>query len=388
MPPRRAALVFSTLILVAGSALAAGLDAQMRDVERLRGVRFLHPVASRTITREQLPDLLRDQMQKSLPYSADDYALILRALQLVDGKTPDLVGKMLDLYQSQVLAFYDPLTHTYFALRDLPPAVSAMAGSDILQQSVVIHELTHALQDQRFGAADRDRALQKDTDGGLAYHAVLEGEATLVMLAWMADKAGQPMDTLINSETLLSEIAAAANADKSMDAAVPRYFVEELKFPYVDGLRFAIAAYRHGGGWKGLDAVHASQPRSTREILHPDEYFARVAKGGAESAFSPATEIPHGLTVEHLGEFHWRFLVGDAAAGWLDDRVVVAQDEHCDPTVLVDSTWESAARAKAFRDGYERFLRERGVAADSRLDGARVRVAYGVDAALAAGFLR
>jgi hypothetical protein len=389
MPRGRAALVFSTLFLVAPAASAGSIDQAMKDVERLRGLTFLHAVATRTIGRDELPAMLRDQMQKSLPYSADDYALILRALQLVDGGTPDLVGKMMDLYQSQVLAFYDPLTHTYYALRDLPPALTALGGSDLVQQSVVVHELTHALQDQRFNAGARDLRLQKDTDASLAYHAVLEGEATLVMLAWSADKMGLKVDALIREESMLAGIMAAANADKSIGSSTPPYFVEELKFPYIDGLRFVVAAYKHGGGWSGLDAVHAHPPRSTREILHPEEYFARVERGdGADSSFMPGAAAPRVLTVEHLGEFHWRFLVGDAAAGWVDDRVTVAQDAHCDPTVLVDSTWESAAKARAFRESYEHFLAGRGIAAESRVDGARVRVAYGADAALAAGFVR
>ena len=89
----------------------------MKTVEKLRGLTFTHPVVSKTITRAELPKVLRAQMEKSLPYSPDDYALVLRALQLVDAGKTDLVGSMLDLYESQVLAFYDPLTHTYFAHR-------------------------------------------------------------------------------------------------------------------------------------------------------------------------------------------------------------------------------------------------------------------------------
>ena len=146
------------------------------------------PSSSKTITRAELPKVLRAQMEKSLPYSPDDYALVLRALQLVDGGKTDLVGSMLALYESQVLAFYDPLTHTYFAIDKLPSAAAGMGDSDMLRESVVIHELTHALQDQRFRAGARDLALQKDTDGGLALHALLEGEATLVMLDYVLDK--------------------------------------------------------------------------------------------------------------------------------------------------------------------------------------------------------
>src|SRR5437763_16199572 len=103
-------------------------------------------------------------------------------------------------------------------------------------------------------------------------------------------------------------------------------------------------------------------PRSTREVRHPSEYFARLANGStAAVAFDDHSPLPGALTVEHLGEFHWRFLVGDAGSGWVNDRVTVTQDVHCDPTVLADTRWENADRARAFRDAYVSFLRDRGV---------------------------
>ena len=69
---------------------------------------------------------------------------------------------MLDLYQSQVLAFYDPLDHTYFAITDFRRRCRALGErGPRCRQSVVVHELTHALQDQRFGAGARDLALHE-----------------------------------------------------------------------------------------------------------------------------------------------------------------------------------------------------------------------------------
>jgi hypothetical protein len=386
---RRLLNLVAALFLVSSAAHAASLDAEMKTVEKLRGLTFAHAVVSKTITRAELPKVLRAQMEKSLPYSPDDYALILRALQLVDGGKTDLVGSMLALYEAQVLAFYDPLTHTYFAIDKLPSAVAGMADSDMLRESVVIHELTHALQDQRFRAGARDLALQKDTDGGLALHALLEGEATLVMLDYVLDRAGQKLDDVLANPEVLSLLTSSLGAaDKTIDASTPRYFAESLKFPYSEGLKLVIDGYRRGG-WKMVDRMDENPPRSTREVLHPAEYFARLAGTAAPAAaFDDKSPIPHALTVEHLGEFHWRFLVGDAGAGWIDDRVTVVQNPKCDPTVLVDTLWENADRAVAFRDAYAKFLRARGLEPKIALDGVRVRAAYGADAKLVESFVR
>jgi hypothetical protein len=56
--------------------------------------------------------------------------------------------------------------------------------------------------------------------------------------------------------------------------------------------------------------------------------------------------------------------------------------------VLVETHWESADRAKAFRDAYATFLGGRGLDALLALDGTRVRAAYGADAKLMESFIR
>ncbi len=366
--------VFSfVLVFAAASATlsAASLDKAMKDVERLRGVTFTGSVKQRTVERDDLPRLLREQIAKSLPYSVDDYVRILRALQLVDAKTPDVIGEMLKLYQSQVLAFYDPQTHVYYAISELPAVAKAAGSPDMLQQAIAVHELTHALQDQRFHAAEREEKLRSDTDAELAYHALVEGEASLVMMAWMMEKSGQKLDEAMKNPETMKWLTDAAAADKFVDPDTPRYFVESLKFPYFDGMKLVVEGYRRGG-WAMIDKMHANPPRSTSEILHLDAYFARLA---GRPGFSPAnfdSKSDNALTVEHLGEFHWRFLAGDAVSGWVDDRVIVNRDG----SVVADTRWESAERATAFRDAYVAFLRGRGLEPRVTVDGARVRVAY------------
>jgi len=386
---RRLTTFAAALVLLVATAHAASLETEMKTVERLRGLTFDHPVTQRTITRAELPKVLRAQMEKSLPYSPDDYALILRALQLVDAGSSDLVRTMLDLYQSQVLAFYDPLTHTYFALDQMPSAAGGLLDNDMMRESVVIHELTHALQDQRFHAGARDLALQKDTDGSLALHALMEGEATFVMLDYVLDRAGQKMSDVMGSPEALELLTSSMNAgDASIDPGTPRYFAESLKFPYAEGLKLVIDGYRRGG-WKMIDSMDKNPPRSTREVLHPAEYFTRLAESAASPpAFDDESSLPGALTVEHLGEFHWRFLVGKAGAGWVDDRVTVVQDLRCDTTVLVDTQWQDVAHARAFRDAYDAFLRKRGLDPRLAVDGSHVKAAYGADDKLMESFLR
>jgi hypothetical protein len=378
--------IFVFLLVFCGQALASPLSRQMQEVERLRGVPFVHEVTQRTIGRSELRSILRAQIARSVPYSADDYVQVLAALQLIDASKPEILDRLLELYESQVLAFYDPLTHTYFGIRELPQGIAGIGDPEVLRQSVVIHELVHALQDQRFGASVRDLQLQRDTDGQLAYHALLEGEASLVMIGYLMEQAGQSIDDVVKNDLLVNAMSVASAPEK-IDPSAPRYFVESLKFPYIEGLKLVIEAYRRGG-WKEVDRLHADPPRSTREVLHPAEYFARLGRGDSPPPPFDVLPPPGALTVEHLGEFHWRFLVGDAASGWKDDRVTVLQDAACEPTVLAETQWDTTDDATAFREAYAAFLRGRGIEPFVGTSGNVVRIAYGADGPAARRFVR
>lgn len=374
------------LFLLASGASAGSIEQSMREVERIRGLKFTAPVRTVSIDRAKLPSILREQIEKSLPYSFDDYMRILTALRLVDPEAKDPEASMIGLMEQQVLAFYDPLKHVYYAINGvpagLPPGASALGFDD----AVAVHELTHAIQDQHFGISKFDVESRDDSDLALALHSLVEGEASLVMLVKMVEPMGQTIESLTSNDAIVNAIAGAASMMANSSAGTPRYFTESLAMPYTAGLRFVIEAYRRGG-WERVNRIYDDPPRSMREVLHPDEYFAG-RRTSNPFPLKPPVPVGHVLTVEHLGEWHWQFLVGAAAArGWTGDRVTVAQDEFCNPTVLVETRWESPQRARSFRDAYLGFLQKQKVDADARLSGNEVNVAYGADLALIARFL-
>ncbi|HEY2322338.1 MAG TPA: hypothetical protein VGJ82_05670 [Thermoanaerobaculia bacterium] len=373
------------LLFLASSAGAASLDQSIKDVEKIRGLKFLGPVKTVSIERDKLPAYLRAQFEKSLPYSFDDYMLLLESLRLVEPDTKNPEQSLIDLMQQQVLAFYDPLTHVYYAIDKLPSGVPAVPSGLALEDSVAVHELTHALQDQRFGIGKEDVATRHDTDANLALHALIEGEASLVMMVKMLEPMGATVDSIVENDTMVDALAKAS-ATMTANETTPRYFVESLVVPYTAGLKFVIAAYRRGG-WAAVSRVYASPPRSMREILHPDEYFSGKRTTNSFS-LAPPLPVSHVLSVEHLGEWHWEFLLGpEASQGWTGDRVTVAQDAFCNATVLVETKWESPARAAAFRAAYSAFLKKEKVDAEVRTRGNEVDVAYGADPALVEQFI-
>lgn len=374
---RAARLLLVFLLTACGQA--SPLQPGMKAVEGIRGKTFLHDVKNISIDRADLSVHLRRQMEQSTPYPLDEWGTVLRALQLVDTAGADagkeLLPKLLTLYESQVLAFYDPHGHTYYSIKQLPklPEQAAkLADPKTLEEMVMVHELTHALQDQHFKLGEKEVALMRDTDANLAYHSVLEGEAVLVMVAHMLGKNGLDLDEVVKDDAMLGMITSAAQAEQMIDPSTPKYFAEMLKFPYLEGLKFVVAAYRRGG-WKELDRIHADPPRTTRQILHPDEYFNRSFKPQPFDEKKPANAI----SAEHMGEFHWRFLVGaDNARGWVNDRVIVSRPDKNGTRVQVSTTWESPERATAFAAAYDAFLQKRGLEAIVKHEGNAATASY------------
>lgn len=370
----RAVAALLAFLLLTSCANASPLAPAMKAVEQIRGLEFRKDVRNVTIDRADLRKHLEEQMARTTPYSLDDWGHILRALQLVDAPAKELLPRLFTLYESQVLAFYDPHSHTYYSIRQLPqlPGDAAkLVDPETLEETVMVHELMHAMQDQHFSLAARTDALKHDTDANMAYHAVLEGEAVLVMMAHMLKKSGISLDEIVKDDAMLDTISAAAMSEQMIDPSTPKYFGEMLKFPYLEGLKFVLAAYRKGG-WKAVDALHANPPRSTREVLNPADYFARVAAKGRAVPFD-AKKPAGALAVEHLGEFHWRQLVGaEAARGWANDRVAVWKDGR----VSVETSWESPAHAEAFANAYGAFLRGRGLEPKIAREGTNVKASY------------
>src|SRR5437879_5463830 len=116
MQALRRTVVTVLLALLALGARGATIEEEIRIVERIRGLQFTGPIRMVEINRSELPAHLRQQFAKSLPYSIEEWTEVLRAMRLVseDAQTESIVSSLLDVYQSQVLAYYDPPTKTYY----------------------------------------------------------------------------------------------------------------------------------------------------------------------------------------------------------------------------------------------------------------------------------
>ena len=329
----------------------ATVDVIAHRVEELRRLRFETLPEPVEVTpgqarREGLEDLDRSYPAERLRADEDVYEL----LGLIEPGA-DLRELSGSLFGEGVAGYYDP--------RDgrLRVVEGAGTGNRVLEEMVLAHELTHALEDQRFGLPVDPAATD---DRSLARAALHEGTATALMFAYVQEH--------FSAEETLGGLLSSAFGDTG---DLPSFIQAQLLFAYVDGERFVSDLLRRAGGrWALVNTAYELRPpASTEQVLHPDAYFGadepKPVRLRAGSGLGEGWQRAHGGT---WGELQTRELLGGAsraAAGWGGDRYELWRGPGGARALIMRWRWDTA------RDEAEFAARLREVAAD--LDAVVVR---------------
>src|SRR5262249_10520628 len=156
----------------------------------------------------------------------------------------------------QAAGYYDPKQQTFFIADWLP---------QLVQKSVMAHELVHALQDQHYDLQKNFDLVKDQADLSLARKALIEGDAMAVMLIYLLEPLGLSMESLPDMGTLVQDSAALLGEQFQVYTRAPLIFRQQLLFPYVHGLAFVKAALAHGG-WPELQRVYRHPPVSAQQV--------------------------------------------------------------------------------------------------------------------------
>lgn len=237
------------------------------------------PVKRRLLTREQVNHELAQKMNEDEGTKRMERSeLVLKKFGLLD-RDFHLRPFLLTLLTEQVAAFYEPKTRTVNLIDWVKPED---------QKTVLAHELTHALQDDRVhlekwgnplpetvskSVADDNLHVQMD-ESSTSRESVTEGQAMAVFVDYELKGTGK---TLANSPEFGDRVRdmAADTTGSPVLARAPLLLQQSLLFPYGAGLSFeqkVLAA-------RGADAAFAGAldrpPTSSHEILHPEDYLAQ-----------------------------------------------------------------------------------------------------------------
>jgi hypothetical protein len=352
----------------AGRPSSAPVDVIARRVEALRDLRFDRlpipvEVDSEQARREGLEDFDREYPPERLRAEQELYEM----LGLIEPGA-DLRALSGELFGEGVAGYYDP--------RDgrLRVVTGAGTGTRVLAEMVLAHELTHALEDQRFG-------IDVDTDVGddraLAEAALREGTATAVMYAYVQRH--------FTTEETLGALLGAAFQDTG---DLPPFVEAQAVFPYVGGQAFVDELLRRAGGrWALVDTAYRLRPpSSTEQVLHPAAYFEADEPEPVTIPNVPGWER---VSAGTWGELQTREMLAragggaeEAAAGWGGDRYELWRSPR-GSALIMRWQWDTprdeaefALRLRDFANGLDR------PAAVARRGGA-VTLAIAPDAGLA-----
>lgn len=363
---------------------ARSFEEMREEISRLRGLPFVHEVTLETKTPEEFRSLLTQSMQSAAAEKVASLSEAYRRLGLIP-ESADLAKSLLDLEIVREAVYYDSRGKKIVAPGDpagagpAPFEIPWLASEETARQLLIAQALARALQEQNFHWSDRTRS-RNTRDRELTLRAVARGDAMLLGLAYLL--AGDPggKEKIVDGVRRLFRLSTTIDRRLSH---LPELAREDLGFEYLHGSQFVLWAYFHKG-WQGVNALFASPPASTAQILRPEKYYVEREEPLQIVPWTLLRQFGAQLTVEEtLGEYTIRRLLGRSstpeeaeriAAGWSGDTALGFR-ERGEPVVAWITGWSGSNQAREFFAAYRRGLQQRHrLTMESALDGGETLV--------------
>src|SRR5579884_2511124 len=229
-----------------------------RELTAISGLPFRRDVRASFMGRDQLKRFLDEQVRENAkPKELHATEATLRLLGLVPSDF-DLRRTTVDLLSEQAEAFYDYHKRRLFL-------VDTHAGEAELELELA-HELAHALADQNFDLQHYMKTRNTSDDEAMARMAVMEGQASWLMAAYVSRKLTGSIMNLTRYFDPSAALTEQVTASYPVFAHAPLYVRESLIFPYAEGMRFEQALYDRAGK-DSFAEVFGPPPGSTQQIL-------------------------------------------------------------------------------------------------------------------------
>ena len=138
-------------------------------------------------------------------------------------------------------------------------------------ESLLVHEMTHALQDQHFDLLPLVVSRPYSYDTAEAAFAVVEGDAVGVQRRF--EQTANVWNKRTLDEIARREDERFGEYRTTIGALFPSLLVETFIFRYRDGTRF-VEGVRRRRGQAGVDELFRRPPASSEQVLHLDKYLA------------------------------------------------------------------------------------------------------------------
>ncbi len=332
------------------------IDSIVRTLSDITGLAEEHAVPYGRMSKNHLRHFLTKRIKKTL--KADEiYAdeLALKMFGLVPQEF-NLRKSTVDLLTEQAAAFYDYDRKKLFLLDD---------SSFTSETTTLAHELSHALADQHFNLGKFMEEMPSNDDENLAHTAVVEGEASWLMIAYDLKRSGQSPVPTLDMLKSVADSSESSMAEYPVLKESPLYIQQSLLFPYTVGTLFFDSVYRRMGK-AAFAEVFTDAPLDSAQIMHPERYFSHEKPTTPELPKLPFLGEAKEVTEGSVGEFDHLLLlrqyVGGAQASALSPHLrggqfkILAFGKERKPLLEYVSEWDSDEQAAHFLTFYQKIL--------------------------------
>jgi hypothetical protein len=296
------------------------VEALATFIEDARGLDFDHPVhvdflSPAAYTEETTND--EDTLDEEDRAELDRYAGELRALGLATGDL-DLFAVYNQVSDGGTLAFYDPVEERV-----------KVRGTTITVglQVTLVHELTHALQDQHFDL-ERLYANELDSSAAAAFRGLVEGDAVRI-----EDDYVREVLSAEDQAAYDEEYATELEQSQASTGDVPAFVNASFGVPYLLGQPLAVLLTNRGGN-DAVDDAFRNPPDTEEHLFDPASFLADEGSDDVELDLDDDLEV---FDDGPFGSPTWYLLLA----------------ERIDPKVAFEATlgWGGDAYAAYERDG-------------------------------------
>lgn len=305
-------------------------------VEQHRGLKFKKGVDIYLLSDREFDESVSGTAADPIREYAESLSIVgfLKAMGLVANDFD--FSSLQDAGRRSLLGVYEPMKKRIVVRAELP---------EPLLHQVVVHELTHALDDQYHPL--EDIVVDLRTEELRALQALNEGDATRIDKLFVEQLPPAQRAVVEGGVEGLPDIPASSKP-----------FLQLLAFPYVTGPDFVRALVEHGGN-AAVDEAFRTRPTTSEHLMHPDRFLQ-----GAPPASVPQPAVDGELArLGVLGELGLRTILGEtldgaaaarAADGWGGDRFVTwsAKGKTC---VRVNVRMDTPADTNEVRDGFRQW---------------------------------
>ena len=229
----------------------------VKIVEKERGLRFFHPIEVEFLSDEAFKkdvtadkEDLTDEDRKEIEQATG----LLRSLGLIEGEL-DLFEQFNTLQGSSVIGYYS-YDDERIRIRGMSLGPAA--------KSTLVHELTHALQDQHFDLGKRQKAFEEDDDdaASTAFDALVEGDAERIQTAYRQNLSEKQRAALDRDQN------KSFRDSSKQTTEVPEIFKTFMSSPYTLGEAMLALAVKLDGN-DAVDRLFRDPPATDEHLLDP-----------------------------------------------------------------------------------------------------------------------